>query len=245
MKAIVLAAGRGTRLQSEEGELPKALRILHGKPLIHYVLEQLNFIAPEDIAIVVGFLKEKVIAAVGGGYRYVSQEEQNGTAKATACAAQVFGNYSGPILVCYCDMPFLRRETYRTMFQKHIQSGAGNTLLAAKASPPPPFGRLIRDEAGKLVDIIEESACTPEQKKIEEVNVGIQVLSSPAMWGWLQSVDNNNPKGEYYLTSIVRVLAREGAPQAVVTLDDPNEMLGINTEDDLRAAEALYSQMRF
>lgn len=244
MKAIVLAAGKGTRLQSEQNDLPKALRLLGGKPLIHYVLKNLDFIPQEDIAIVVGFLKDKVIQAVGGKYRYVEQQHLSGTAKATLCAESIFGNYSGPILVCYCDMPFLRRETYQQMFQTHLLAGAGNTLLAGKVHPIPAFGRLIWED-GKLVDIIEDSACTAEQKKIDEVNVGLQVLQSPAMWAWLQKVDNHNPKKEYYLTSVVRVLASENIPQQVVTLRDPIEMMGINTMADHQEAEKIIQDMQW
>lgn len=245
MKAIILAAGKGTRLQSEQSELPKALRQLNGKPLISYVLENLKFIPKEDTAIVVGFLKEKVMETVGGGYRYAEQKFLSGTAKAALCAEPLFGNYSGPILVCYCDMPFLRRETYREMFETHIGADAGHTLLAGRDDPIPPYGRLIYDESGNLSDIIEESACSEAQKKIPEVNVGVQVLQSPGMWAWLAKIDNDNPKREYYLTSVVRVLAKENITQKVVTLKDPVEMMGVNTMEDLQKAEEIIQSTQW
>lgn len=245
MKAIVLAAGKGSRLGSEARDLPKALRQLRGKPLIRYVLDNLDFLRPEDITIVVGFLKDQVIEAIGGGYNFVEQQPPlNGTAKATEAAQAVWSELDEPVLVCYCDMPFLSKETYKRMFEAHIQSGAGNTLLAGKIDPPPPFGRFIRDGNGKLVDIIEESAATPEQRKINEVNIGIQVLDGRHMWEWLAEVDNDNPKGEYYLTGIARVLARKGIPQAVVMLEDHSEMLGVNTEEDLAQAEGMLAHER-
>lgn len=130
------------------------------------------------------------------------------------------------------------------MFARHIATGAGNTLLAGRVHPIPPYGRFIRDEAGRLYDVIEESACTEAQRRIDEVNVGLQVVSSPQIWGWLRKVDNLNPKCEYYLTGLVRVLAAEGARQEVVTLSNLDEMLGVNTMDDLRAAEALLRGSR-
>lgn len=238
MKAIVLAAGKGTRLKSESSDLPKALRLLHGKPLIQHVLDNLNFLKPEDITIVVGFLKEKVMETVGPGYRYVEQKDLAGTAKATLCAKTILGNFLGSILVCYCDMPYLRRETYHRMFDCLVETGAGHALLAGRGTPIPAFGRLIRDEEGQLIDIIEESACTEDQKRIDEVNIGLQVFDGSRMWDWLEKVDNHNPKGEYYLTSVVRVLAREGIRQEVVTLTDRTEMMGVNTMEDLEAAEA-------
>lgn len=239
MKAIVLAAGKGTRLQSEAVEIPKAMRMLCGKPLILYVLDNLDFLRPEDIAIVVGFRGDQVRGHLGEGYRYVEQTPPlEGTAKATLCARPIFGDADEPILVCYCDMPFLSRETYKSMFEAHIQSGAGNTLLAGKINPPPPFGRLIRDAQGRLIDIVEDSAATPEQRKIDEVNIGIQVLDGLLMWDWLEAVDNDNPKGEYYLTGVVGVLAQRNIPQTVVLLEDGSEMLGVNTMEDLAEAEA-------
>lgn len=242
MKAIVLAAGKGSRLQSEAADLPKALRMLNERPLISYVLENLNFLREEDIAIVVGFLKEQVIETIGGKYRYVEQKPPlNGTAQATLCAEQLFEGVDEPILVCYCDMPFLSKETYKRMFEAHIKAGAGNTLLAGRPKETPPYGRLIRDEKGRLIDIVEDSAVTPEQRKIDVVNVGIQVLDGGKMWGWLREIDNDNPKQEYYLTGVVRVLAEKGVRQEVVMLHDETEMLGINTMEDLAIAEAILA----
>jgi bifunctional N-acetylglucosamine-1-phosphate-uridyltransferase/glucosamine-1-phosphate-acetyltransferase GlmU-like protein len=242
MKAIILAAGKGSRLQCESADLPKALRLLNGKPLIRYVLDGLDFLRPEDITIVVGFLGDQVRRTLGPAYNYVEQTQLDGTAHATLCAQSVVQGYEGPVLVCYCDMPLLRRETYQAMFDAHIQEGVGHTLLAGIVPPPiPPFGRFIRDAEGRLLDIIEDSACTPGQRLIDEVNVGLQVLDGARMWDWLAEVDNQNPKKEYYLTGLVRILAQKNIPQAVVCLQDNNEMLGINTMDDLRAAEQLLA----
>lgn len=244
MKAIVLAAGKGTRLESEKADLPKALRQLRGKPLIGYVLDNLDFIAPRDIVIVIGYMGDKVKEALGGEYRYVEQElPYNGTGKATECARKVLGDLDEPVLVCYCDMPFLSRDTYRLMFETHISTGAGNTLLAGIVDPPPPYGRLIRDAQGRLVDIVEESAATPEQRRIAEVNIGIQVLDGARMWDWLAQLTDDNPKREFYLTGLAGILAREGVRQEVVLLQNPVEMMGVNTMEDLHAAEREVDRM--
>ena len=242
MKAIVLAAGKGTRLESERSDLPKALRLANGRPLISYVLENIDFIAPEDICIVVGYMGEKVRQALGPRYRYVEQAEQMGTAHAAKYAHAVFGQTQGPIMVLYCDMPLLSRATYRRMFDAHAASGAVNTLLAARIHPIPAFGRLIRDARGELVSIVEESACTPAQREIDEVNVGIQVLESPIMWRYLDEVGNDNPKREYYLTGIVDILARDGLKQHVVHTGALEETWGVNTMEDLRRVEQALRQ---
>lgn len=238
MKAVILAAGKGSRLGSEKDDIPKALRLANGRPLISYVLENIDFIPPEDICIVVGFLGDKVKEALGPDYHYVEQTEQKGTAHATSYAKEVFGGHQGDIMVLYCDMPLLRRETYLRMFDEHEKNGAANTLLAAKIDPPPAFGRIIRDAQGEMIEIIEDSACTPEQKKIDEVNVGIQVLDGPKLWEYLPKITNDNPKGEYYLTGIIEPMVKDGLKQHVVTITDMEETWGVNTLEDLAAVEA-------
>ena len=242
MKAIILAAGKGTRLHSAEAEMPKALHDLRGRPLISYVLENLDFLDPKDIIIVVGFLGEKVKAALGDQYRYVEQQELNGTARATMCAEPLLVDNTEPVLVCYCDMPFLRRETYKRMFRVHEETGAGNTVLSARIHPIPAYGRLIRDASGALVDIIEDSACTPEQKRIDEVNVGIQVMQGDVMWDALHQVKNDNPKREYYLTGVVKVLHEMGLRQHAVVTPDTPEYWGVNTMEELNRVEQYLEQ---
>jgi bifunctional N-acetylglucosamine-1-phosphate-uridyltransferase/glucosamine-1-phosphate-acetyltransferase GlmU-like protein len=238
MKAIILAAGKGTRLASEAADLPKALRLANGRPMISYVLENIDFLKPEDICIVVGFLGDKVKQALGPAYPYVEQTEQLGTANATKYARAVFGDYDGDIMVLYCDMPLLSRDTYLRMFREHAEHGAANTLLASNFHPIPAFGRLIRDEHGQLIRIVEDSACTPQEKLIDEVNVGIQVLDSQLMWTYLDQIDNNNPKREYYLTGIIDVMVRDGLKQHVVYTTRLEETWGVNTMEELHQVEA-------
>ena len=244
MKAIILAAGKGTRLKSEAADLPKALRLANGRPLIEYVLENIDFLPPEDICIVVGFLGDKVKEVLGPQYHYVEQAEQKGTAHATKYAKAVFGDVDGAIMVLYCDMPLLSRDTYMRMFAEHKAHGAANTLLAARIQPIPAFGRLIRDEAGELTHIVEDSACTPEQKLIDEVNVGIQVLDAQLMWRYLDLVTNDNPKHEYYLTGIIEPMVRDGLKQHVVHTVRLEETWGVNNMEDLAMVEEELRRMR-
>lgn len=237
-KAIILAAGKGSRLASEAQEIPKALRLVNGKPLIEYVLDGIDFVAPEDITVVVGVMGQKVIDHLQGRCRFAWQTEQKGTAHAVLSAADSVRGFSGPVLALYCDMPLLSRATYLHMVREHLRTGAHNTLLASVMHPIPAFGRLIHDEAGRLKEIVEQSACTEEQRRIDLVNVGVQVLSGDTMVEMLRRVDNDNPKQEYYLTGIVRVLYQAGLPQHVVTLRDSPEFWGVNTQEDLDRVEA-------
>ena len=243
-KAVILAAGKGSRLQSEKTEIPKALRRVGDKTLIEHVLSGIDFVKPEDITIVIGVLGEKIQDYLGDRYHYVWQKEQHGTAHAMLCAEETTKGFSGPVLCLYCDMPLLSRNTYSRMVEEHIAAGAQNTLLAAKIHPIPAFGRLIRDEKGELCDIVEESACTPEQRLIDEVNVGIQVMSGDVMWDALKKVKNDNPKHEYYLTGVVKVIHDMGLKNhAVVTADTP-EYWGVNTMEELEKVEKYMKEQR-
>ena len=123
------------------------------------------------------------------------------------------------------------------MFLEHVEQRAANTLLAAHIRPIPAFGRLIRDQNGQLIRIVEHSACTPQERQIDEVNVGIQVLDAQLMWRYLDQIDNKNPKGEYYLTGIIDVMARDGLKQHVVHIRRLEETWGVNTLADLLRVE--------
>ena len=236
-KAVILAAGKGSRLQSEQAEIPKALRRVGDKTLIEHVLDGISFVKPEDITIVIGVLGEKIQAYLGDRYHYAWQKEQKGTAHAMLCAEETASGFDGPVLCLYCDMPLLSKAMYTRMVEEHLAANASNTLLAAKIHPIPAFGRLIRDEKGELCDIVEESACTPEQKLIDEVNVGIQVMQGDIMWDVLKKVQNNNPKREYYLTGVVKVLHDMGKKQHAVVTGDTPEYWGVNTMEELEKVE--------
>ena len=236
-KAVILAAGKGSRLKSEQADIPKALRKVGDKTLIEHVLSGIDFVKPEDVTIVIGVLGEKIQEYLGPKYHYAWQKEQKGTAHAMLCAEETTSGFDGPVLCLYCDMPLLSRATYSRMVEEHLAAGAANTLLAAKIHPIPAFGRLIRDEKGELCDIVEESACTPEQKLIDEVNVGIQVMQGNVMWDALKKVENNNPKHEYYLTGVVRVLYGMNLKQHAVVTPDTPEYWGVNSMEELEKVE--------
>ena len=177
MKALVLAAGKGTRLMSQEAKLPKVLREANGRPLIGYVLETINFIAPEDTTIVVGYMAEAVQEKLGDKYCYALQAEQKGTGHAVMCAQENFEGYDGDVLILYGDMPLFKKETYEAIVNVHKESGAALTLLTSIVDDPPAYGRIIRDENEKIVDIVEQKDATEEQRKIKELNVGIYVAN--------------------------------------------------------------------
>lgn len=238
MKAIVLAAGKGKRLQSEKFNLPKVLREANGKPLIGHVLEHIDFIEKKDTEIVVGYMKEKVMENLGNEYGYSVQDEQKGTGHAVICAKDKFEDYDGDVLILYGDMPLIKKETYKAIVEKHQQSGADCTLLTAVVDDPPAYGRIIRDENGKVTSIIEEKDCTPEQKKITELNVGIYVFKSKLLFEGLKELKNSNAQNEYYLTDMPMIFLSKGLSVDTYSVEkNSTEIYGVNTVEDLEFCE--------
>lgn len=242
MKAIVLGAGKGKRLHSEQFQLPKVLREANGRPLIAYVLDSIGFIDKQDTVIVAGYMKEKVMEAVGDEYTYCVQEQQLGTGHAVACARKAFEDYDGDVLILYGDMPLVRRETYEAIIAKHRRSGADCTLLTADVQNPPAYGRIVRDENGKVADIVEDRDCTPEQKKITELNLGIYVFDAKLLFDGLGKLKNNNAQQEYYLTDMPKIFIREGRTVESYTIYDITESIGVNTQQDLEFCELELSK---
>ena len=236
MKAIVLAAGKGKRLQSEKFNQPKVLRCAKGRPLLSYVLENVDFIAPEDTTIVVGYKKEMVYEAISSDYRFAVQEEQLGTGHAVASAADQLADYDGDVLVLYGDMPMLKKETYKALVEKHKAENASCTILTAVTESPLAYGRIIRED-GKIVDIVEQKDCNAEQLNIKELNVGVYVFNSKLLFENLSKLKNNNVQGEYYLTDVPKLFIAAGKKVEAYTIGDTCEIYGVNTVEDLEFCE--------
>lgn len=236
IKAIVLAAGKGTRLHTEGVDLPKVLRVAAGRPLLSYVLEELNFLDPKDILLVVGYEAEQVIAAFPG-YNKVYQSPQLGTGHAVQCAEGALKGFEGHILICYGDMPLLPKSAYEKLIREHLEKGNACTLMAGVADQPLPYGRVIRNEEGDFLRIVEDRDCTPEEKEVKELNVGVYVFDARQLWRALTTLRPNNAQGEYYLTDAPVWLAKQGEKVGVCAACTAQEMLGVNTAEQLQQVE--------
>ena len=235
-KAIVLAAGKGTRLQTEGITLPKVMREANGRPLLHYVLQNLSFMDKEDIVLVVGYRREDVLAAYGD-YPHAVQEPQLGTGHAVAVAKDHFAAYDGPVLICYGDMPLLRRETYESLLAAHQAAGNACTLLTGTCDWDLPYGRILRDGDGTFLGVVEDRDCTAEQKAIRELNVGVYVFDSKKLFAALGQLKNNNAQQEYYLTDVPAILRQQGDQVGACCACRGAELIGVNTLEQLRMVE--------
>ncbi len=237
MKTIVLAAGKGTRLAQEGIDLPKAMRLALGKPLLGYVLDALPT-GPEDTVIVVGYKKDYITAAFPQ-YTFAEQTEQLGTGHAVLCAVPALGDYTGDVLICCGDMPLVRAETYAKLVAEHEQSGAACTVLSGVTDEPLPFGRVLRDASGGFDRIVEDRDCTPEQKKIRELNSGILCVSFQKMASALTELKTDNAQHEYYLTDLPVILKSRGEQVRVCSLPMEAQLIGVNTPAQLTQVEEI------
>ncbi len=243
-RAIIPAAGKGTRLGTGENDAPKVMRLCAGRPLLQTVLENVDFLAPEEIYIVVGYKKEQVMDCFGPRYRYVEQKEQLGTGHAVMVCAPEFEDFDGTVLVTFGDMPLFRREEMREMMRIHEKNGADCTLMTAENPDLTLWARIVRDENGRFAGIVEGKDCTPEQAKIPELEAGVLAFRSEALFELLPQLGTNNIQHEYYLTEIPEMMARRGMTVETFQTDDPDDPRGVNTPDDVPICEAILKKRK-
>ena len=240
IKAIVLAAGKGTRLQTEKNDAPKVMRLACGKPLLWYVLDVLSFIDKKDIVIVAGYKKDAIISEFKG-YAFAVQTEQLGTGHAVMAARPELEGFDGIALVCYGDMPAVRQDTYKALVQAHIGMSNDCTILTGESSLSLPYGRILRDKNGAFLHVVEDKDCTPKQKKITELNSGVYVFGTKPLLEALEYLKNDNSQGEYYLTDVPAIMRASGARVGTLKRDLGNEILGVNTLEQLAQIEEILS----
>ena len=175
------------------------------------------------------------------GYTFAVQEEQLGTGHAVNCAREAVGDYDGPVLVCYGDMPLFKKETYENLVRIHSDEGNDCTILTGVSNRGLAYGRIIRDEDGNFTGVVEDKDCTPEQKKINELNVGIYVFDSKKLFSCLGELKNSNAQGEYYLTDVPSIMMSKGYQIGTYTTRDDTEILGVNTPEELALCEEILA----
>jgi len=241
IKAVVLAAGKGTRLHNDEIDAPKVMREANGKPLLWYVLDALSFIDKTNIILVVGYKKESVIGSFTD-YPYAVQTEQLGTGHAVAAAKEQLVDYNGALLICYGDMPAIKREVYEQLLQTHFNEGNDCTLLTGESTLEMSFGRIERDSNGGFLHVVEEKDCTPQQLEITELNTGVYVFDTPKLLGALKELKNDNSQGEYYVTDVPAIMKGHGAKLGILKRNLGDDIIGVNTLEQLKLVEDILEK---
>lgn len=242
IKAIIMAAGKGTRLQSEKHDLPKVLREAAGQPLLAWVLKNIAFIDPDDITIVIGYKGEKVEERFGDRYGYAWQREQLGTGHAVQQAVPSLEGYDGPVLVCSGDMPLVQASSYRGLLETHLKEKNACTILAFVSDKDMHFGRIVRAEDGSFLTVVEDKDCTPEQKKITELNCGVYIFDAKLLVEGLSQLKNNNAQSEYYLTDVPAWIQKKGGRIGISRTTGEYEGFGVNTQEDLDFVSDILSK---
>jgi bifunctional UDP-N-acetylglucosamine pyrophosphorylase/glucosamine-1-phosphate N-acetyltransferase len=235
LNIVILAAGLGKRMHSA---LPKVLHPLAGKPLLAHVLDTGRALSPEQICVVYGHGGEAVPKAVGNeGLICVRQEPQLGTGHALMQALPHLGA-GGATLVLYGDVPLTRVETLKKLISK--ASDEGFALLTVELPNPSGYGRIVRNDTGAIVAIVEEKDATETQRKIREINTGVMVIPNRYLQSWLHKLENNNAQKEYYLTDVVAMAVGDGITVEAAQPEYDWETTGVNSKAQLADLERIY-----
>jgi bifunctional UDP-N-acetylglucosamine pyrophosphorylase / glucosamine-1-phosphate N-acetyltransferase len=236
---VILAAGLGTRMKSKKA---KVLHEAGGMPLVEHVVTSALELAPAArIVLVVGHQAGQVEAALRAkGVRFVHQQEQLGTGHALRICRDQIEPAGGDVMVLYGDCPLLAAETLRKLVTLHEAAKPAATLITTMLEDPTGYGRVLRDENGLVRAIVEQKAATKEQLAVREINSGIYCFDGSLLWKHLAEVEPNRASGEIYLTDVVELLRAGGHAVRPMLLEDPTEVLGINTRAELAVVDAAF-----
>lgn len=236
--AIVLAAGMGTRMRSAKS---KVLHGIGGKPMVRHVLDTVAAVNASRVAVVAAPGQDAVAEAVAPA-KIAIQQEPLGTGHAALAAMPVFDGFTGDIFILFGDTPLIRQETMQAMLdRRNAPDRPTVVVLGMRPAGDNAYGRLIQDETGALDRIVEFKDATPEERAVELCNSGVMLVDGAKLFDLLSRVENNNAKGEYYLTDIVALARADGGSAATVEGLE-SELLGVNDRRDLATAEAVFQE---
>lgn len=234
--AVVLAAGKGTRMKSR---LYKVMHPVCGKPMIEHVIDLLEGMSLANLVVVIGHGAEAVRERLGARVQYAHQKEQLGTAHAVWTSRDILQNEDGVTLVLNGDTPLVTKETLQSLLAHHQDRQAAATVLTAIVSDPTGYGRIIRDENGDVRRIVEEKDATLGQKKVCEISTGIFCFDNRKLFESLPHVANDNAQSEYYLPDVLAILKEQGCVVSAYATKDPEEGSGVNDRVQLAHIETL------
>ncbi len=238
-RAIILAAGKGTRMKSET---PKVLHQVAGRPILEYVLEITKQLRSLKTYVVVGHGADAVKTVIGDEPEYILQDKLLGTADAVNRCASAFKNFNGTVLILCGDTPLLSKAIVAELLKKHKRSNATATVLTAILSDPHGYGRMVRDAKGNLQAIREQKDTNVDEDKINEINVGVYCFKSAALFNALTKVKVNPNKKEFYLTDVVELLLKANQKVDTLTTKDETVAFGVNTRMHLAQAQAVIRE---
>ena len=234
--AIILAAGKGTRMKSD---LPKVLHKVAGISMLEHVFRSVNAINPEKTVTVIGHKAELVEQVLAGQTDFVRQTEQLGTGHAVMMAEPVLENLTGQTLVIAGDTPLITGESLKNLIDFHINHKNVATILTAEADNPFGYGRIVRNQHDEVLKIVEQKDASDFEQQIKEINTGTYVFDNARLFEALKNINTNNAQGEYYITDVIGIFRENGEKVGAYTLKDFDESLGVNDRVALATAEGV------
>ena len=236
LEIVVLAAGKGTRMRSKK---PKVLHKLAGKPMLQHVLDNAEQLSPTNVTIVYGYGGDQVQKEIRSKrITWVEQLEQKGTGHAVAQALPELTDDS-KVLVLYGDVPLISTQTLEGLLDK-VHSGNSIAVLTCELDNPTGYGRMVRDGAGLVIGIVEQKDASQEQQLISEINTGIMVIPAALLKKWIPELSSENAQGEYYLTDIIAMAARQQIDIHTHQPASVYEIEGINSRSQLAKLERVH-----
>ncbi len=233
---VILAAGLGKRMRSD---IPKVLQTVCGMTMIDCVLSTAKRLQPEKMVVVAGRHIGAIRKSLGNqSVSFALQKKAEGTGHALLCARSELGDFRGTVLVLNGDTPLICHETIRQFLRLHRREKNGLSVLSFQAANPEDYGRVIRDETGRITAIVEDRDADEQQRKIREVNSGVYAIDSRILY-LLDGIRRNRAKGEYYLTDIVSEACRGRVKAAAYCIGAEEDFLGVNTREELSRASML------
>lgn len=236
---VVLAAGKGTRMKSK---LYKVLHKVCGKTMVEHVVDAAQGVNPAEIVTIVGTGAGDVEKVLADKSKFAFQEKQLGTGDAVMTAREELGDKDGATLVVTGDTPLFTTDTFDELFKYHAEKGNAATVLTAEAPNPFGYGRIIRDDQGNVLRIVEQKDGKPEELKVKEINTGVFCFDNKKLFEALKHVNNDNAQGEYYLTDVLEILRNSGERVGAYKMPDFSESLGVN--DRIALAQATKTMQR-
>ena len=243
LKVVILAAGKDSISPDAP---PLLIQNLGDRKVVDYVVQNaLRLVPPENLYIVVGHMRAEIQQYLGNAYHYVDQKQQLGTGHAVLQLKPLLENDEGDLLILYGDTPLFRADSIRGLINRHRLRHAHLTLLTAITNHPYPYGRILRDSNGQIIDIIEEAEASRTVRDIRELNVGAYVVRAKSIFPALQKLYPSPIDGTYRLTDCAHQLIRSGLCVESYQIYDPDEVQGINTCADLSNAEFILQKRLF
>jgi bifunctional UDP-N-acetylglucosamine pyrophosphorylase/glucosamine-1-phosphate N-acetyltransferase len=237
-KAIILAAGKGTRMKSK---YPKVVHKVAGKEMVNHVIDASKKSGVSDVVVILGHESDVVKTRLHKDTLIAMQLEQLGTGHAVKMAKEYINDDDTIVVLCG-DTPLIKEDTLQRLFKYHLDNEYHATVLTTSVANPTGYGRVIRDENGHLLKIVEQKDASDIEKTVKEINSGIYCFYGKSLREALDLIDNNNAQGEYYLTDTIKLIRDNGNKVGAYEGSTIEELMGVNSRVELSKAEIIMKE---